>query len=127
MGTSLSQLRATNTGLNLFESNLNDANVPQQERWSTHLCLVLLTTTLLVLVVYTGSGLKTIHVSIQDPSLEKFEALQLKYAKALKCSYSEIAIKYGRFLQMQATYHQVRRQLKKQSVVSPFSILENKS
>ena len=107
METYLSQLRVKIIELNLFESGLNNVDIVQRERWSTRLYLFLLIIGLVILVAYTGSGLETIHVTVQDPALSKFETLQLSYPNTLKCPCSEIAIKYGRFVQMKSVYHQV--------------------
>ena len=95
--------------LNLFKSGLNEVRIIQHERWSTRVYLFLLIIALTILFIYTGLGTQTIHVIINNPSLEKFETLQMKYAETLRCPCSQIAIKYKSFLQIQPIYHPVSR------------------
>ena len=108
MATLWAALRHTLAELNLFKSGLNEVEVVRQERWSTRLYLILLIMSLLVLVIYSGFGIQTIHVTVQEPSAELFEKLQLQYSETLQCPCSQIAVKYERFIQIQPTYHRVR-------------------
>lgn len=94
--------------LNLFKSGLNGAGIIRQERWSTRIYLFLLVSALVILIIYVGLGAQTTHVVVNNPSLEKFEILQVKYAETLRCPCSQIAIKYKSFLQIKPVYHQVR-------------------
>jgi hypothetical protein len=104
----LTRVRRKLTELNLFRSGLNNVEVIRQERWSTRLYLVLLIIALTILVIYTAFGTETVHVVVNNPSLSTYQKLQLKYAETLKCPCSEIAVKYGSFIHMQAVYHPVR-------------------
>lgn len=96
--------------LNLFKSGLSEVGIIQQERWSTRFYIILLIAVLLVLVIYTAFGTDTVHVIVENPSLETFETLQEKYAATLKCPCSQIAVEYGSFVQMQPIYHPVRKE-----------------
>ena len=107
MVTLFTEVRRTLIELNLFKSGLNEGDVVRQERWSTRLYITLMMISLLVLVIYVALGIRTVHVTVHEPSSELFETLQLKYSETLKCPCSQIAVKYDRFIQVQPTYHQV--------------------
>ena len=93
--------------LNLFESGLNDVQAVRRERYSTRLYLIFLVVALVVLVIYIGFCINTIHVTVENPALITYEALLLQYPKTLKCPCTQIAVKYGSFFQIKPVYHQV--------------------
>ena len=107
MTTLCAVVRRTLVELNLFKSGLNEVEVVRKERWSTRLYLILLMMSLLVLVIYSAFGIQTVHVTVEEPSSELFERLQLRYSETLQCPCSQIAVKYERFIQIQPTYHRV--------------------
>ena len=107
MGTILTRVRREIVELNLFNSGLNDVAVVRQQRWSTRVYLILMVIALMILIIYTALGIETVHIVVNDPSLKTYETLQLKYPATLKCPCSQIAVKYGSFLQIQPVYHQV--------------------
>jgi hypothetical protein len=108
MRTLLTRVRREFIELNLFKSGLNEVEVVRQERWSTRLYLILMIIALAILVIYTGLSTQTVQVVVNNPSLSTYQTLQLKYPETLKCPCSQIAVKYGSFIQMQPVYHPVR-------------------
>lgn len=107
MSNLLNKLRLAIVELNLFKSGLNQIEIIRRERWSTRAYIILLIITLLVLIIYTALGIETVHVIVSKPSLETYQELSLKYFQTLKCPCSQIAVKYGQFINIQPIYHQV--------------------
>ena len=107
MATTLTRIRRVVIELNFFESGLNDQSTLRHERRSTRLYLLLLGIALIVLVMYIGFGIRTVHVTIHEPTLLTYQTIKLHYAETLKCPCTQIAVKYGRFVRTQLTYHQV--------------------
>ena len=111
MATTLMRIRRALLELNLFESGLNGQSILRHERRSTRLYLLLLVIALIVLVMYIAFGINTVHVTIHEPTLLTYRTLKVNYAATLKCPCTQIAVKYGRFVQTQLTYHQVNATL----------------
>lgn len=107
MESFFTQFRSRIIGLNLFKSGSNEVETVRKELWSTRLYLTVLIMALMLLVIYTGLGTQTVHVVVNNPSVETYEALELKY-ETLKCPCSQIAVNYGSFIQIEAVYHPVR-------------------
>ena len=107
MAAVLTRTRQILSELNLFRSGLDDEQIVRHERRSTRLYLGLLIIALIVVVMYIGFGIKTVHVTVHQPSLLTYQTLKFKYSETLKCPCTQIAVKYGRFVQTQLIYHQV--------------------
>ena len=107
MATALTRIRRALLELNLFESGLNDQPTLRHERRSTRLYLLLLAIALIILVMYIGFGINTVHVTIHEPTLLTYQTIKLHYAETLKCPCTQIAVKYGQFVRTQLVYHQV--------------------
>lgn len=107
----LERIRHQFNALNLFESGLNDEQIVRRERHSTRLYLLLLIISFVILVVYVAFGVHTVHVTVDNPSLITYETLQIQFSETLKCPCTQIAVKYGSFVQIEPIYHQVENDL----------------
>ena len=75
--------------------------------WSTRLFFSLFLLGLVILIFYSIFQLETVNLIFENPSLQSYQQLQMKYKEQLKCSCSNIALKYEHFVGMKADFHQV--------------------
>jgi hypothetical protein len=74
---------------------------------STRLYIILLTSTLITLTIYTTLDGQNETVIIKNPSQSDFENLYLKYPNSLSCPCKEITIPYQSFISITTEYHPV--------------------
>ena len=74
---------------------------------ASRIYLVLLSTSIVVLVLFTGLIESTTSVTVQSPSLEIYDKLQAQYSQLLSCPCEKIAIPYKNFVSIDISYHQV--------------------
>ena len=95
--------------LNMFpsKSSINNQHQLQNQRISTRLFIVLLTSSLLILVLYTSLINVTQTVTINQPTLTQYIELSSTHAQTLTCDCRQISINYQTFLQIKYTFHEI--------------------
>ncbi|CAF0824548.1 unnamed protein product [Adineta ricciae] len=94
--------------LNLFalSSDSNETQTDQHRRWNiigTRVYLILLTLTLVILTLIISLLRQTTIIIIKSPTREQFDPLPADAT----CSCSQISIPYGKFVSLNASFHQV--------------------
>lgn len=93
--------------LNLFDSKSNDEVKQHQERRTTRLYVLSVITAFVVLFAYTVTTVDTRVNTIFVPSREIYEELHATHPNTLECACTNIALKYGTFMSIGASYHQI--------------------
>ena len=91
--------------LNLFESGSQDESVIKGERRTTHLYLVLLIISSVIIGFYYSIIQYTHTVVIESPSLDKY--FNVSKDVSLQCFCTTIAIKYEEFVQIKPFYDEL--------------------
>ncbi|CAF0862999.1 unnamed protein product [Adineta steineri] len=95
---------------NLFPSD--DKNDIEEERIgiiTTRLYIFLICISLIILGFYTNLSKKDQINIIKNPSMEKFEELNLKYSTKLNCPCSRFSMSYNRIISLSTRYHSICR------------------
>ena len=106
MGWRIKLLNKART-LNLFDSQSNDVSTIYRERLSTRLYILLLSVLIFSIVLYAAFSLRTTVVTVSQPSEQNFLHLYAYYSDTVKCPCSQVTIQYSKFIQLQATLHEV--------------------
>jgi hypothetical protein len=95
--------------LNLFPSQppSTDQYELQNERISTKVFIILLTSILTILLLYTSLESVTETVNVKTPTLAQYSQLYAKYPQTLACACTTISINYEKFLRVEYSFHQV--------------------
>ncbi len=97
------------TTFNLFPSvpPSTDEHELGTQRISTRLFIVIFITSLVVLLFYTSLIRITKSITVKAPSFDQYSKLNSTYSQTLTCPCSQISIKYGKFIHVEYTLHQV--------------------
>lgn len=106
MGWKIKLLNKART-LNLFDSQSNDVGTIYRERLSTRFYVLLLSSLIFSIVVYAAFSLRTIVVTVSQPSEQNFRHLYTYYSDTIQCPCSQVTVQYSKFIQSQATLHEV--------------------
>ena len=95
--------------LNLFPSvpPSTDEYTLRTQRISTRLFILSLSLSLTILIIYTAAVNIQKTVIVPNPSLEKYQQLYERYSSTLACPCTHISVKYGSFMRINYTLHQV--------------------
>ena len=95
--------------LNFFPSNppSTDEHHLQNQRISTRLFIIVLTTSLVILLIYNATLVTTHTYTMKTPTLQQYEQLLSKYSQTIVCPCKNISISYMKFLHINYTLHQV--------------------
>ena len=93
--------------LNIFDSQSNDVGTIHRERLSTRLYILLLSLLIFSIVLYAAFTLRTTIVTVSKPSEQNFRHLYTYYSNTIQCPCSQVTIQYSKFIQSQATLHEV--------------------
>ncbi|CAF0735488.1 unnamed protein product [Adineta steineri] len=112
--TTEQQIRSL-TYIKTFVLHLNFFSDPdEQSEWnlrgqrlSTRLFIVSMVVTLSILVLYTSTSSVTKTITIQQPTVDDYLTLQVKYPQTLLCPCSSIANEQKGFISFQPTFHPV--------------------
>jgi hypothetical protein len=74
---------------------------------STRIYFVLLFISMLSLIIFTGSSVQTIVITVTSPNEQTFKQFSIDYSSTLVCPCSRISIPYGQFLSFSPEYHQI--------------------
>jgi hypothetical protein len=94
--------------LNLFKSDPNSGEVEDDQSRRSNIISTRIFILLLMLILF-GTGIflslidETTIITLKHPTKEQFEALPID----AQCSCSQISLSYGKFISLQASYHQV--------------------
>jgi hypothetical protein len=94
--------------LNLFKPDPNSGEVEDDQNRRSNIISTRIYILFLILILFgTGIVLSLIHetkiITLKHPTKEQFEALPTD----AQCSCSQISLSYGKFISLQASYHQV--------------------
>ena len=94
---------------NLFNgvSQSQDANVLQQQRYTTRVYLILLVLAVMSLTLITSTRLQTNRVIIKLPSLKDFIQLYYQYPRTINCPCSQTAVERQLISHIKPQYHEV--------------------
>jgi hypothetical protein len=79
----------------------------QNERISTRIFIILLTIILTILLLYTSLESVTKTVNVETPTLAQYSQLYATYPQTLTCACTTISINYGKFFDVEYSFHQV--------------------
>ena len=77
------------------------------QRISTRLFILLLTVALSILVIYTSASVVVKTITIDDPSVEKYEELYAEHSQSLACPCTKITTSYGTFVEVKYAFHEI--------------------
>lgn len=107
MLTALSNTKHWLGQINFFSTGSQNRQSILIQRWSSWIYIILFTTVILFLLVYTALGKKSTMVTTTVHSYAMFESLLERYPKTLKCPCSVMSIPMSKFIQIEPRYHQV--------------------
>jgi hypothetical protein len=96
-----------------FGSNVDRMTAKRLGQWATRLYTVLFVVGLVILGIYNVARPTPQTTNFDVSSLHSYERLFQKYGNELKCTCSSIASKYGLFVEIEAVFHNVRRNYSK--------------
>ncbi|CAF1149175.1 unnamed protein product, partial [Adineta ricciae] len=91
--------------LNLFQSGIEDESVIQNERRSTHLYLILLVASFVIIAFYYSLESRENTIIIKSPSFVKYSSL--RKGVSLYCPCTTVAVKYKQFVAIEPVYHEL--------------------
>ncbi|CAF4048764.1 unnamed protein product [Adineta steineri] len=90
-----------------FGNNIDQVTAGRLGQWSTRLYIVLMTTGLAILTLYSVVQPHSLTKSFNQPSFNLYNQLFQKYGDQLKCSCSSIASTYDHFVKIQPVFHDI--------------------
>jgi hypothetical protein len=69
--------------------------------------LILLATGVFILAVYSSVTLRTVSVTVYNPSRDQFEQMHVEYPVTLSCPCTRLSMPYSSFMTIQPHFHQV--------------------
>ncbi|CAF1531152.1 unnamed protein product [Adineta ricciae] len=110
-------LRAMLVTLNIFPlhdlgSHIDRETAKRYGRWATRLYILLLIASHTILIFYTIVQPRTSRTTYLKPDLFYYNHLREIYGDQLKCSCSQIASTYDRFVKIEPIFHSVRNAVK---------------
>ncbi|CAF3573537.1 unnamed protein product [Rotaria socialis] len=85
----------------------NDAFDILRGRISTWLYIILLTTIMMIIIIFKVKSSNWTNVTVYSPSIKQYENLYNQYPNTLLCPCSNISIPYDTFIQVTPIQHQV--------------------
>ncbi|CAF3398826.1 unnamed protein product, partial [Rotaria socialis] len=101
------QLRTYIIELNFFDNYSDDAFDILRGRISTWLYIILLTTIMMIIIIFKVKSSNWTNVTVYSPSIKQYENLYNQYPNTLQCPCSNISIPYDTFIQVTPIQHQV--------------------
>ena len=93
---------------NLFESSTSTPETHRREILKTRLYLVLVITSSILLVLYTGLAEQTSTVTVQQPSQSTYEHLRSLHSDSLQCPCASVSIPHKAFtVHLEAVLHPI--------------------
>ncbi|CAF2773787.1 unnamed protein product [Rotaria sp. Silwood2] len=92
---------------NFYKSNSNDIETMYKERLSTRLFISLLFIIMICIIIYSSILLRTVNMTIRNPSEKKFKDIYDKYPNTLTCPCSYTSPQYSEFANFQVIIHEV--------------------
>ncbi|CAF3877861.1 unnamed protein product [Rotaria sp. Silwood1] len=93
--------------LNFYKSNSNDIETIYKERLSARLFISLLFIIMICIIIYSSLLLRTVNMTVRNPSEKKFKDIYDKYPNTLTCPCSYTSPQYSEFANFQVTVHEV--------------------
>ena len=94
--------------LNLFkDTNARTQDDVKQQKIITYVYLILLTSTFLIIFLFTSLNYEMMIITEEKPSLIKYNVLQSLHSKTLECSCFTMMIPYSTMISLSPTFHQV--------------------
>ncbi|CAF4275987.1 unnamed protein product, partial [Adineta steineri] len=90
-----------------FGSSVDRLTAKQYGRWATRLCIFLFLSSLMILIFYTIIRPHNVTKTFDQPLFNSYERLQQIYKNELKCSCSQIASTYNKFVEIIPKFHPI--------------------
>ncbi|CAF1494463.1 unnamed protein product [Adineta steineri] len=90
-----------------FGSSVDRLTAKQYGRWATRLCILLFLSSLIILIFYTIIRPHSVTKTFDQPLFNSYERLQQIYKNELKCSCSQIASTYNKFVEIIPKLHPI--------------------
>ncbi|CAF1591524.1 unnamed protein product, partial [Didymodactylos carnosus] len=101
-------IKGSVTRLNLFKDPEKEtAHDVRNQLISTRVFICALIILLVILIFYTLLASVTRITTIQQPTLDDYALLQIKYSQTLACPCTKLAIEYQSFISFNPTFHQI--------------------
>ncbi|CAF0789444.1 unnamed protein product [Adineta steineri] len=92
---------------NTFDSRSSDPLIIRREILSTHLYIILVIISLVILITYNSLSNQVENKTVISPSQSVYQNLQKKYTDSLQCSCTKVSILYKNFVKTVPSFHQV--------------------
>ncbi|CAF0862711.1 unnamed protein product [Adineta steineri] len=90
-----------------FESSIDRLTATYNGRWATRLYILLFLSTFTILIFYTMIQPHSVTKTFDQPSFNSSEQLRKIYGNKLKCSCSQIASTYNKFVEIIPEFHPI--------------------
>ncbi|CAF3664549.1 unnamed protein product [Adineta steineri] len=90
-----------------FGSSVDRLTAKQYGRWATRLCILLFLSSLIILIFYTIIRPHSVTKTFDQPLFSSYDRLQQIYKNELKCSCSQIASTYNKFVEIIPKFHPI--------------------
>ena len=95
----------------VFDSRMDRSTAKHLGQWSTRLYILVLATALTTLTLRTFVSPKLFTKTYANPSLDAYKNLVSDHGNTLQCPCSLSSFPYRRFVQIEAGFHSVKRQI----------------
>ena len=103
----LNNLRSLNLFVKPGTQNSDDIQLIRDQILSTRLYIVLLTTSILVIALFTVLRPISVTETVSKPSLSTYLRLEAAYESTLSCLCSQPTVQYTHFFSLEAVFHEV--------------------
>ncbi|CAF1520501.1 unnamed protein product [Adineta ricciae] len=90
-----------------FGSSINRVTAKQYGRWATRLYILLFIIGITIIIFYTTIRPHTVIETFDQPLFNSYQQLQKDYGNKLKCSCSQIASTYNKFVEITPEFHPI--------------------
>ena len=93
--------------LNIFDTETNDDDEQRKQIISTRVYLFLLTSLLIVFILFTSLPYHSNIITMPTPTLRQYEQLAQSFSSSLRCPCKSISIPYEKFISINPVYHEI--------------------
>ncbi len=93
-------------GLNFYAPTSPDSHTPQTGQWATRIYLVLLIGSISIFIFYSSLTYNTETISVPQPMLDTFRALQSNNKQDLSCPCKQISIPQSSLISFSPEFHE---------------------
>ena len=92
---------------NIFDTETNDDDEQRKQVISTRVYLFLLTSLLIVFILFTSLSYHSNIITMPTPTLRQYEQLAQSFSSSLQCPCKSISIPYEKFISINPVYHEI--------------------